>query len=152
VPTYRNDSEAELYINGLDGHPKELEPGDTGVTYETYAVDGLTLISAAPYGNPAVKAASGPAAAVEFDEAWIGEHERYRFAIETSGTVTAGTLAVEVKAGVGGYRAVKDGSGQAVTVDMAGPQVMLLDGPVEAIKFTPADFDGDGYTVEVKGY
>lgn len=97
-------------------------------------------------GHPVYRTASNPTEAVVFSGDWIKGFTNYRIAVSTEGTVTAGVLEVQVKGGVGGFAVLRE------TIDLTAPEIMVLGGPVDAIRFDPDGFDGDSYTVEVLGW
>lgn len=114
----------------------------------------LVLALAAPWpaqaedklGNPVYRASSGPAEAVVFSGDWIKGFTNYRITVSTTGEVTAGTLEVQARAGIGGYSTLEQ------TIDLAAPRIMVIQGPVDALKLIPSDFDGESYSVEVLGW
>lgn len=49
MPTYQNDGQGDVVIEGLDNNPKTLKPGETGQSYKVYDLTGLTKINDEPY-------------------------------------------------------------------------------------------------------
>lgn len=54
MPTYKNDSTAQIPMENLAGNSELLQPGASIETYRQYTDARLTLTSATPYYNPLV--------------------------------------------------------------------------------------------------
>lgn len=69
MPTIRNDGTIGQMVEGVDGKMTSLQPGEIMVTYSKSAqsLPGITVISPAPYYNPAA-ASSFPASAGPGDD------------------------------------------------------------------------------------
>lgn len=106
----------------------------------------LPAVAADMLGNPLYRSSDGADDAVVFSGDWINGFTSYRIAVSTEGAVTAGSLAVQVRGGIGEFAALQE------SIDLTAPQVMLIKGPLEAIRFVPSGYDGDSYTVEVLGW
>jgi hypothetical protein len=97
-------------------------------------------------GNPIYRTSGNSTESVTFSGDWIKGFTNYRVAVSAAGTVSAGTLQVQISGGIGGFTALQG------TIDLTAPEVMVIDGPADAIRFVPDSFDGDSYSVEVLGW
>jgi hypothetical protein len=111
-----------------------------------FIVISLPAAVHAKIGTPVYRTPAGPGQPVTFEGEWISGFTSYRVAVSATGSPTSGSLTVEVRGGIGDFSALSE------TIDLTAPRVMLIQGPVEAIRFTPSNFDGQAYTIEVLGW
>lgn len=76
-----------------------------------------------------------------------------QIAVETTGAVTTGTLAVSVRPrGCTSYRVLYDEFGSAISITMTAPQIVTVSAcNYDSIKVTPTSYDGTSYAVYVSG-
>jgi hypothetical protein len=97
-------------------------------------------------GNPIYRTSADNIEAVTFSGDWIKGFTNYRVAVSTAGAPTTGSLQVQVSGGIGGFATLQE------SIDLITPQIMIISGPADSIRFTPLSFDGDSYSVEVLGW
>lgn len=78
----------------------------------------------------------------------------WQIGLNTTGSVSAGTLAIEYKTkGATAWTTLRDASGNAVTMNMQAPQPIEFSGWIDSFRFTPTGFNGTNYSpVIVAGF